>query len=204
MPDNTRKTPVEEEIIKLLNAKNQRAISLLYEYYAPALYNIILQIVRSEAVAEEALQDAFLKIWQRADTYDPRKGKLFTWMARLCRNLAIDKVRSAQYKRGQQTESMPESVYNSDTLSEELPLTDPGLRKVVGAMDEKSRRLIELLFFKDYTQKEASDALDIPLGTVKSRSRKAIGMLRSILSKEGLLGLILVTLTETLRRYFGS
>lgn len=188
----------------MLSKKQQRGITLLYEHYSPALYNIILRIVQSEEIAEETLQDSYLKIWDNFSKYDASKGRLFTWMVRFCRNLAIDKVRSSQFKKGNRTESIPDSVYNSDSLSEELNTSDPGLRKVVSKLDDKTRVLIELLYFKDYTQREVSDALDIPLGTVKSRSRKAIQVLRQVLGNEGFLSAILITMFETIKRYFGS
>ena len=70
-------------------------------------------------------------------------------------------------------------------------------------MDEQSRKVIDLLFFQDYTQSEASEHLGIPLGTVKSRSRKAIQDLRAILKNEGLVSFLLLSLIETLRRYLG-
>ncbi|MCR9102598.1 MAG: sigma-70 family RNA polymerase sigma factor [bacterium] len=204
MPKTKPRTALETEIIDLLSNKQQRGITLLYEHYSPALYNIILRIVQSEEIAEETLQDSYLKIWDNFSKYDASKGRLFTWMVRICRNLAIDKVRSSQFKKGNRTESIPDSVYNSDSLSEELNTSDPGLRKVVGQLDDKTRVLIELLYFKDYTQREVSDALDIPLGTVKSRSRKAIQVLRQVLGNEGFLSAILITMFETIKRYFGS
>lgn len=204
MPNTKPRTALETEIIQLLSRKNQRGITLLYEHYSPALYNIILRIVQSDEIAEETLQDSYLKIWDNFSKYNPEKGRLFTWMVRICRNLAIDKIRSSQFKKGNRTESIPDSVYNSDSLSEELNTSDPGLRKVVSKMDDKTRVLIELLYFKDYTQREVSDALDIPLGTVKSRSRKAIQVLRQVLGNEGFLLAILITMFETIKRYFGS
>lgn len=204
MPDHKAEQPLDEQIIQLFEAKDQRAITLLYEHYSPALYHIIYRIVQSDAVAEETLQDAFLKIWDNFPRYDRKKGRFFTWMVSICRYLAIDKVRSSQYKKGNRTEAIPDSVSNSEALSEETNLLDPGLRKVVAQMDRKSRLLIELLYFEDYTQKEASEALDLPLGTVKSRARKAIRSLRELLQNEGLWSAILITLFETVKRYFGS
>lgn len=203
MTDTRKKLPLDQDILRLLQEKDQRAITLLYEYYSPALYNIILQVVRKEAVAEEALQDAFLKIWEKAEQYDPTKGRLFTWMARICRNLAIDTLRSGQYKKGNKTEGLPDSVYNDEALTQNPKETDPGLRKVVSKMDEQSRKIIDLLYFQDYTQSEASELLGIPLGTIKSRSRKAIQDLRAILRNEGLVSYLLFSLIETLRRYLG-
>jgi len=139
MPDHKAEQPLDEQIIQLLEAKDQRAITLLYEHYSPALHHIIYRIVQSDAVAEETLQDAFLKIWDNFPRYDRKKGRLFTRMVSICRNLAIDKVRSSQYKKGNRTEAIPDSVSNSEALSEETNLLDPGLRKVVARMDRKSR-----------------------------------------------------------------
>jgi RNA polymerase sigma-70 factor (ECF subfamily) len=204
MAESTEKVPIDETITSLLQSRNQRALILLYEHYSPALYNIIHRIVRSDEIAEETLQDCLLKIWDKADQFDPEKGRLFTWMVRLCRNLAIDKIRSSQFKKGNKTESMPDYVNDDDRLSEAPNVSDPGLRKVVEQLDEKSRLVIELLFFQDYTQKEASEALDIPLGTIKSRSRKALLDLRNILGKEGLIALYLFTVLEIVKKYFGA
>lgn len=199
----TKKLPLDKDILRLLQERDQRSITLLYEYYSPALYNIILQLVRTEAIAEEVLQDAFLKIWEKVEQYDPKKGRLFTWMVRICRNLAIDTLRSSQFKKGSKTDAIPDSVYNDEALTQSPIETDPGLRKVVSKMDEQSRKIIDLLFFQDYTQSEASELLGIPLGTIKSRSRKAIQNLRVILKDEGLASLLLFSLLETVRKYFG-
>ena len=204
MADSSQKTPIDQTIVDLLKARNQRALILLYEHYSPALYNIIFRIVGDENIAEETLQDSLMKIWDNAASYDAQKGRLFTWMVRITRNLAIDKIRSSQFKKGNKTEAMPDYVYNDTRLSELPEITDPGLRKVVEQMDEKSRTIIDLLFFQDYTQKEVSEALGIPLGTIKSRSRKALMDLRNLLGKEGLIILFLFTAFEIVKKYFGS
>ncbi|MCB0569199.1 MAG: sigma-70 family RNA polymerase sigma factor [Phaeodactylibacter sp.] len=187
----------------MLHQKQEGAVTLLYEHYSPALYNIILQVVGQESIAEEALQDAFLKIWEKAEQYDPAKGRFFTWMARICRNTAIDALRSSQFKQGRKTDSLPDSVYTDEAFSEAPELGDPALRKIVGMMDENSRKVIDLLFFKNYTQSEASELLGIPLGTIKSRSRKALMELREILKNEGFVSLALFSLAEIVRRYLG-
>ena len=203
MTDTRKKLPLDKDILRLLQERDQRAITLLYEYYSPALYNIILQLVRTEAIAEEVMQDAFLKIWEKVEQYDPKKGRLFTWMVRICRNMAIDTLRSSQFKKGNKTDSIPDSVYDDEALTQSPAETDPGLRKVVSKMDEQSRKIIDLLFFQDYTQSEASEFLGIPLGTIKSRSRKAIQELRVILKDEGLASFLLFSLIEIARRYLG-
>ncbi len=177
----------EQDIIVLLQRKDKSAVSLLYERYAAALYGVICRLITNEEIAKETLQDVFVKIWNNGDKYDADKGRLFTWMVQLTRNVAIDTLRSSQFKKSGKTETLPDSVSNSARLSEEQQMKDPALRRIVSHLGEQNRLIIELLYFKDYTQKEVSEELNIPLGTVKSRVRKAIMQLREMLGNEKLM-----------------
>jgi RNA polymerase sigma-70 factor (ECF subfamily) len=183
-----QKATIEEsQIVKLLQDRDKQAIALLYDRYAGALYGIISNLIADEATAQETLQDVFVRIWNNSDKYDAGKGRLFTWMVQLTRHIAIDTLRSSQFKKNSKTESLPNSVSNNAAHSEELRIGDPALRRVVNQLDETNRRVIELLYFEDYTQKEVCEALGIPLGTVKSKARKAISQLRELLGDEKLL-----------------
>lgn len=182
---NTRINNIEEkQIVHLLQNRDKAVIALLYQKYAHALYGIITTLISDEPTAQETLQDAFIRIWNNGDKFDLTKGRLFTWMVQVTRNVAIDTLRSSQFKKNSKTETLPNSVSNNAAHSEEQKEKDPALRKVVGQLDETNRRIIELLYFEDYTQKEVSEELGIPLGTVKSRVRKAILQLREILGDE--------------------
>jgi RNA polymerase sigma factor (sigma-70 family) len=195
--------PEDQEMIALLIKKDKSVITLLYERYAGALYGVICNLISNEEVAKETLQDVFIKIWNNGDKYEPAKGRLFTWMVQLTRNVAIDTLRSSQFKKNNRTETLPNSVYNSATLSEEQKTQDPALRRIVNRLDEQNRRIIELLYFSDYTQKEVSEELDIPLGTVKSKVRKAISQLRELLGDEKLLVLGGINFLDILTQHFG-
>ena len=177
---NTR----EEQIIAHLQSRNEQGLILLYEHYSAALHHIVLRIVRSEETAQEVLQDAFVKIWKQSATYDSAKGRLFTWMSRIAKNAAIDKTRSKNFKAGKRTDSIEDFVYENVTFSEIPNIKDSGLRRVVGQLDERYHEIIDYLYFKDFTQSETSEALGIPLGTVKSRSRLALKALRGLLQHE--------------------
>jgi RNA polymerase sigma factor (sigma-70 family) len=190
---NENKT-AETALVASLQQKNKEALETLYQQYSAALYQVVLRVTGRQEIAEEALQDAFLKIWNSADKYDPQKGRLFTWMLRIARNTAVDALRSSQAKKSAKTDSITDSVINNQELSTMPSVGDPGLRQVVDKMEEKSRQIIELLYFREYTQQEASDALGLPLGTVKSRTRKAISDLRRLLSEEGLLAFLFLIL----------
>src|SRR3712207_4079549 len=82
----------EKELVRLLRQREKRGFTLLYDHYSSALYGIIRKIVRSEELAQDVLQDAFVKIWRGIDSYDASKGTLFTWILNVARNTAIDRV----------------------------------------------------------------------------------------------------------------
>ncbi|HEY0031415.1 MAG TPA: sigma-70 family RNA polymerase sigma factor, partial [Bacteroidia bacterium] len=88
----------EDELIALLKNKDLVAYNALYDNYSAALYGIITRIVPAEEIAEDLLQEVFIKIWKSIDSYDPKKGRLFTWMLNISRNASIDYARSKQSK----------------------------------------------------------------------------------------------------------
>ena len=156
----------------------------LFEHYGGALNHIIGQIVTERQTAQEVLHDVLLRIWNNIDQYEESKSRLFTWMARIARNAAIDKVRSKAYRKSGKTDELDVVVVNRNNLSESMSVEHIGLTKVLDQLDANHRSIIDLLYFKDYTQAETADALDLPLGTVKTRSRRALQKLREILKYE--------------------
>jgi len=193
----------EAQMVRLLISRDGQSLALLYERYSAALFGIIRGMISDEELGKEVLQDAFVKIWQNADKYDATKGRLFTWMVQVTRRLAIDSIRSKQFKTDRKTDMLPDSVSNASSLSEETNLKDIGLRRIVNQLDEQHKSIITLLYFQDYTQKEVSQELDIPLGTVKTRTRKAMERLRGILRNEGLATSFAISLTEFIKHYLG-
>lgn len=168
------------QVIQLLAQRDKRAISILYDQYGPALYGIIIKIVKSESIAQDVLQDSFIKIWKNGPNYDPKKGTLFTWMLNISRNTAIDKTRSSYYRRTQNSESINHNVSNNINWSI-VPKTEHiGLKKVISNLDEKYKIIIELIYFRGLSQQEVHEQLNIPLGTVKSRLRIGLRELRKV------------------------
>lgn len=175
---------LEEEIVTLLQSGDRDGISKAYTHYGDALYGIITRIIRSEEVAQEVLQDTFLKIWNNAQQYDRKKGRLFTWFANIARNTAIDTIRSARFQREQKTDSLENFVSINEDRSTEVQISDSGLANVINALDEKYRVLIDMVYFQGYSHRELEKKLDMPLGTVKSRLRLAIKALRKQLDSD--------------------
>lgn len=172
----------EHELVTRLAQKDRVAINYLYDKYAAALYGVILRVVSVEELAKEILQDAFVKICLHIDSYDPARGKLFTWMLNIARNLAIDKTRSKEFRRTSKTTPLEKNVYTVEASSfTETPVEGIGVKELLKELSHEHQALIDLLYFKGYTQSEVSEELGMPLGTVKTRIRAAMMQLRKML-----------------------
>lgn len=169
---------LEENIVQLLEKGDQAAIKLLYENYSDSLYGVILKITINEELAQDALQESFVKIWKNAKKYDSSKAKLFTWLYRIARNTAIDKLRSFNNRFEKEVQIDKSNVYILPTASLNQDVID--LKQHVGKLDEKYQIVLNALFFEGMTQQEASDELDIPLGTIKSRLKIGLRDLRKL------------------------
>ncbi|RIV47161.1 MULTISPECIES: RNA polymerase sigma factor [Flagellimonas] len=160
-------TLIERHIVSLLAEKDDKAISLLYENYGDTLFGVAYKVVKDEDLAQDVLQESFIKIWKKADSYDASKAKLFTWLFRITRNTAIDKLRSLNNKADKEVQIDASNVYKvgvKGIVPDHMDIQD-NLDKI----DPKYRIVLEALFFEGMTQQEASEELDIPLGTIKSR-----------------------------------
>lgn len=174
-----KQTYTEAELVMLLKQRDNGSYNYLYEHYSGALYSIILQIVQNESAAGDVLQEVFVNIWKKIESYDETKGRLFTWMLNIARNAAIDMVRSKTYRNNHRSESLDSSADNLQ--STQLEVDNIGLRKIVDKLKPEQRSLIELAYFKGYTHEEIAEIESIPLGTVKTRIRAALQQLRTFL-----------------------
>ena len=169
----------EQELIAALKAKDNKAFSYLYDHYSGSLYSIILQIVKAPEVANDILQEVFISIWRKIETYDPVKGRLFTWMLNISRNASIDMLRSKSYQNSQKNQEITDNVYSFNQT--ETRIDSIGLSKFMGKLRPEQRDLIELAYFKGYTHDEIAQIEGIPLGTVKTRIRSALLQLREFI-----------------------
>lgn len=169
---------IEKEIVNLLEQGDKKAITLLYEYYADSLFGVIKKIITDEETAQDVLQETFVKVWRYAKKYDANKAKLFTWLYRIAYNSAIDKVRSLKNKKGKEVQIENSPVYK--ITSNELNQDVLDIKKHLSSLEEKYQIVINALFFEGMTQQEASDELDIPLGTIKSRLKIGLRELKKI------------------------
>jgi RNA polymerase sigma-70 factor (ECF subfamily) len=146
------------------------------------LYGVIFRIIKKEEIAEEVLQDVFLKIWDKFEQYDASKGKLFTWLLNIARNQAIDKTRSKEISKGQKTAAIDKLVNRIDNEEYiEQRIEGIGVKEVLNSLPEEQKFVVEHLYLKGYSQSELAEEHNIPLGTVKTRLRLAMQQLRSTL-----------------------
>lgn len=169
---------LEIEITQLLAQGDKRALNLLYENYSSTLYGVILKITKDDALAQDALQESFIKIWKNSKKYDRKKAKLFTWLYRIARNTAIDKLRSYNNRSGKEIQIEASNVYRLPTAELNQDVLD--LKKHVATLDEKYQIVLGALFFEGMTQQEASEELNIPLGTIKSRLKIGLRELKKV------------------------
>ncbi|RYY17732.1 MAG: sigma-70 family RNA polymerase sigma factor [Cytophagaceae bacterium] len=171
----------ERLLVQRLYARDEQAMALFYKHYKCAIYNVIWRIVQHHELAEDILQESMLKFWLSFTTYNPAKGRLSTWVLNISRNLAIDRLREARYRHAQRTSSL-------STAAEHVAATatfEPehiGVRDWLNLLPASDRELIEVLYFKGHTQVEASQYLQIPLGTVKTRATRIIKTLARVVS----------------------
>jgi RNA polymerase sigma-70 factor (ECF subfamily) len=171
----------EQELVSALKERDERAFSYLYDNYSGALYSIILQIVQNSEQANDILQEVFINIWRKIETYDATRGRLFTWMLNITRNASIDALRSRSYQNSMKNQELTENVNRAGGRSTQTNLDHIGLRKTLSKLKPEHRILIELAYFEGYTHEEIAQIEDIPLGTVKTRIRNALLQLKEYL-----------------------
>lgn len=171
----------EQELVSRLLEQNDQAFSYLYDNYSPALFGIINQIIPDKDVSADVLQDVFVNIWRKISFYDEAKGRLFTWMLNIARNAAIDKIRSKSYQNTLKNQPLTENVNTFASAVINPQINDTGLKKLVNKLKPEHRELIELSYFQGFTHEEISKAMNMPLGTVKTRIRSALSQLRTLM-----------------------
>jgi RNA polymerase sigma-70 factor (ECF subfamily) len=172
----------QEELLPLVLKKDDKAFTTLYDMYSKNLYGVIYNLIKNQEESEDVLQEAFVKIWKNIDSYNESKGRFFTWILNIARNTAIDKLRSKGHNNSKKNLSSDNFVHLLDDSNKLTNKIDTiGIKEFVKKLKPKCIQIIDLLFFKGYTQQEASDELEIPLGTIKTQNRNCINDLRNFL-----------------------
>ena len=169
----------EDELILAIRRKDKSGAEALYDMYSASLYGVIYRIVQHDEIAEDLLQDTFVKIWNSFSSFDPAKGRLFTWMVNVARNLSIDKLRSKDFRNNSKNQDIENTVNSID--EQRSTAINPDIldvKELVQQLKPDQKSILDLVYFRGYTHVEAAEELGIPLGTVKTRMRMAIITLR--------------------------
>ena len=169
----------EHALIEQLKNNDERALSLLYDKHSGAIYSVILKMIRDEGKAQNILQDTFMTVWDKAESYDSEKGRFYTWIYRIAKNKTLNVLRKSDPFI--QTDDFSVHTNKEDAIS-----IDPEYLELNGAvtqLEEHHKKAIELVYFKGLTHREAHIEMDVPLGTFKSYIRQALKHLRETYAK---------------------
>jgi RNA polymerase sigma-70 factor (ECF subfamily) len=178
--------PTDVSLLQRIVARDTAALGELYDRHSRLLFGLTLRIVRDRAEAEETLQEAFVRVWTRAETYDPKVGGPLPWMVRLARNCAIDRLRARRSRaaigtpagEGRDAELVPASeIQNPETTVLDAERRE-ALTGALAGLPADQRQLIEAAFFEGYTHSELARRFGLPLGTVKTRIRTGMLTMR--------------------------
>jgi RNA polymerase sigma factor (sigma-70 family) len=178
---------LSDEALVLLAARSQQtALAELYDRYGRPAYGLALRVLRDEALAEDAVQEAFLGVWRNASRFVPERGTASTWILTLVHRRSVDLVRREQRRRADPLESAPEPGAASVDDEAWLRLQRERVQSALKQLPDQQREALELAYYGGFTQSELSERLGLPLGTIKSRMFAGLARLRELLGEPGL------------------
>jgi RNA polymerase sigma factor (sigma-70 family) len=177
----------DEALVALAARSEQSALAELYDRFGRPAYGLALRILRDEALAEDAVQEAFLALWRTAARFVPERGKASTWILTLVHRRAVDIVRREERRRADALEqsSEPESRIAVDEEAW-LRLQRERVQDALRKLPDQQREAIELAYYGGFTQSELAERLGQPLGTIKSRMFGGLARLRELLGEPGM------------------
>lgn len=167
-------------LIKRLQAKDENALSTIYDRYSGALYGVIIRICKNEILAEDILQETFLKIWNKSHLFNPDKGKFYTWAHRIAKNSTLNAIRSQSKLIQSKDLSVYKNKSDNNSITDEYRALNGSIKK----LEPHHQRAIELVYFNGLTHREAHSEMNVPLGTFKSYIRQALKKIQETYNKE--------------------
>jgi RNA polymerase sigma-70 factor (ECF subfamily) len=181
-------TAADVALLDRIARRDPQALADLYDRHSRLLFSLILRILRDRGEAEDALQEVFVRVWERAETYSAALGTPLAWLVRVSRNRAIDRLRIRQVRASiatVSTEAPPAQVDGTAAANPEQQATTSEQQRAIAlaldALPADQRALIESAFYEGYTQSELAERFNLPLGTVKTRIRTGMQALRKAL-----------------------
>jgi RNA polymerase sigma factor (sigma-70 family) len=174
----------DEAVVALIARSDEQALAELYDRFGRVAYGLALRILRDAALAEDAVQEAFLTAWRRADTFMPERAKASTWLMTLVHRRAVDLVRREERRRTEPIDAAEERAGDGPAedavwLRYERERVQAALRR----LPDQQREALELAYYGGFTQSELAERLGQPVGTIKSRMFSGLGRLRDLLAE---------------------
>jgi RNA polymerase sigma-70 factor (ECF subfamily) len=179
----------DRDLVRRVIAKDEEAFRNLFRRYAPMAKALALRMVRQPFVAEEIVQEAFLALWRNPTAFREERGSFRAWMLSTVHHRAVDAVRREEAWRRRSRESDPDAIVVEDVgqaVAEELDLVSmrAQVRAALEEIPAEQRQVLDMMYFQGKTQSMVAEELDLPLGTVKSRTLLGMRRLRTLLLEE--------------------
>jgi RNA polymerase sigma factor (sigma-70 family) len=179
----------DEALVALVARADEDALAELYDRFGRVAYGLALRIVRDPSLAEDAVQDGFLAVWNSAARFVAERAKAGTWILTLVHRRAVDIVRREQPRRTEPLDVVPQATGDDSTEEEAwLRLQRARVQEALKRLPDQQREALELAYYGGFSQSELADRLGEPLGTIKSRMFTGLGRLREILAESGFEG----------------
>jgi RNA polymerase sigma factor (sigma-70 family) len=175
----------DEALVALVARADDSALAELYDRFGHVAYGLALRVVRDPALAEDAVQDAFLAVWRSAARFVPERAKASTWILTVVHRRAVDIVRREEPRRTEPLEAAPHPGANLTEDEAWLRLQRTRVQEALRRLPDQQREALELAYFGGFTQSELADRLGEPLGTIKSRMFTGLARLRGLLADTG-------------------
>jgi RNA polymerase sigma factor (sigma-70 family) len=175
----------DEALVALAARADDSALAELYDRFGHVAYGLALRVVRDPALAEDAVQEAFLAVWRSAARFVPERAKASTWILTLVHRRAVDIVRREEPRRTEPLEAAPQPSANLTEDEAWLRLRRTRVQEALRRLPDQQREALELAYFGGFTQSELADRLGEPLGTIKSRMFTGLARLRELLADAG-------------------
>lgn len=179
-------------LIRLIKDGDELALGKLYDNTARLVYSLILHILKNVQDSEEVTQEVFFSVWEKASTFDAYKGSVTGWIVSIGRNRALDRLRSKRHKqKGQEVTLAENRLAGADSENDEVSQhlidkeSSESVYSATEILPEDERKLIELSFYEGFTHSKIAEELNMPLGTVKTKIRRAVGRMRDALTENG-------------------
>jgi RNA polymerase sigma factor (sigma-70 family) len=174
----------DEDLLGAVAAGDEQALGVLYDRFGRLAYGVALRILRDRALAEDAVQEAFLAVWRSADAYQRERAKPSTWILTLVHRRAVDLVRREDRRRGAPLDEAPEPTVGGVPDEADLRERRIAVQAALQQLPADQRQALELAYYGGYTQSELAERLGVPLGTIKSRMFAGLSRLRELVPEQ--------------------